>query len=100
MAGGFDFVDYFLLICESALDVRVPSRTCVDLAGGCFSSFLWATWHGVSSQVRPERGQCCFGTPQPLGSLCREDGHSDSDPYGNIFDLTEDPGGSRNGRNF
>lgn len=39
--------------------------------GGCFSSFLWATWHGVSSQVRPERGQCCFGTPQPLGSLCR-----------------------------
>lgn len=29
----FDFVDYFLLICESTLDVRVPSSTCVDLAG-------------------------------------------------------------------
>ena len=50
--------------------------------------------------MRPERGQCCFGTPQPLGSLCREDGHSDSDPYVDIFDLTEDPGGSRNGRSF
>ena len=33
MPGGFDFVDYFLLICESTLDVRVPSSTCVDLAG-------------------------------------------------------------------
>jgi len=53
--GGFDFVDYFLLICESTLDVRVPSSTCVDLAGGGGGAVLLSTSNGQHLNVFSQR---------------------------------------------
>ena len=69
------------------------------LADG-FSPFLCQTCRGVSPHVRPERGAVPFRDPSAPRSPRGEDGHSDSDPSVDIFDLTEDPGGSRNGRSF